>query len=70
MQLRTVNNAFSAAKLPLELVKGKDYFYFVYDDGKKYDTLSVMVPRLNDIPLAQWVAEGREFCAKMEKTDV
>lgn len=66
MQLRTVNNVFRASKLPVELVKGKDYLYFVYDDGKRYDTLSVMVPRLNDMPLERWVAEGKEFAAKME----
>jgi hypothetical protein len=66
VQLRTVNNAFSAAKLPIELVRGKGYLYFVYDDGEKYDTLSVMVPRLNDLALAQWIAEGKEFAAKME----
>lgn len=69
MQLRTVNNVFSAAKLPLELVKGKDYLYFVFDDGKRYDTLSVMVPRLNDLTLAQWVEEGKQFAARMMGVD-
>lgn len=67
MQLRTVNSVFSASKLPVELVKGKDYlkggeyFYFVFDDGVRYDTHSVMVPRLNDLTLAQWIDEGKEF---------
>lgn len=65
MQLRTVNNVFSAAGLPVELVKGKDYLYLVFDDGKRYDTRSVMVPRLNDLTLAQWVAEGKDFAAKI-----
>jgi len=65
MQLRTVNNVFSASKLPLELVKGKGYLYFVFDDGKRYDTLSVMVARLNDLSLAQWVDEGKQFAARM-----
>lgn len=65
MRLRTINNVFSAAKLPLELVRGKGYFYFVFDDGKRYDTLSVMVYRLNDLTLAQWVDEGKQYAARM-----
>lgn len=64
MQLRTVNNVFSASALPVELVKGKDYFYFVFDDGTRYDTLSVPVPRLNDLTFAQWIDEGKQFAAK------
>lgn len=64
VQLRTVNNVFSASKLPVELVKGKDYLYFIFDDGKRYNTLSIMVPRLNDLTLAQWVDEGKQFAAK------
>jgi hypothetical protein len=63
VQLRTVNNTFSAAKLPVELVKGKDYFYFVFDDGKRYDTYSIMTPRLNDLSLAEWIREGKEWAA-------
>lgn len=71
MQLRTVNNVFRAKKLPLELVKGKGYFYFVFDDGKQYDTLTVPVFGLNEVPLARWVAEGEAFAkTKMENTDV
>jgi hypothetical protein len=66
MHLRTVNNVFSASKLPIELVKGKDYLYLIFDDGTRYDTLSIMVPRLNDLTLAQWVEEGKQFAAKME----
>lgn len=65
MRLRTVNNVFSASKLPVELVKGSGYLYFVFDDGKRFDTLSVMVPRLNDLSLAQWVDEGKEFAARL-----
>jgi len=66
MHLRTVNNVFSASKLPIELVKGKDYLYLIFDDSTRYDTLSIMVPRLNDLTLAQWVEEGKQFAAKME----
>lgn len=65
-QLRTLNNVFSVSALPVELVKGKDYFYFVYDSGAKYETRSVMVPRLNDMPLKKWIEEGKEFAREME----
>jgi hypothetical protein len=70
VQLRTVNNVFSASGLPVELVRGSGYLYFVFDDGKRYDTLSVMVPKLNRLPLAQWVAEGKQFAAQLESKNV
>jgi len=48
----------------MELVKGDGYLYFVYDDGGKgYDTRSVMVPYLKDLPLARWVDEAKDFYA-------
>lgn len=53
----------------LQLVDGKGYWYFIYDDVAKgaYDTTSVMVMRLGDLTVEQWAADGREFVAKMEK---
>lgn len=66
MHLRTVNSVFSANKLPVELVRGKDYLYFVFDDGVKYNTRSVMVAKLNHLPLATWIAEGKAFAAEMK----
>lgn len=65
MHLRTVNNKFSAAKIAVELVKGKDYLYFIFDDGKRYNTRSVMTPRLNDLPLEFWIREGEDFAREM-----
>lgn len=65
MRLRTINNVFSAAKLPLELVRGEGYFYFVFDDGKRYDTLTIPVFKLHDLTFAQWVDEGKEYAARM-----
>ncbi len=63
IQLRTVNRHFSRTT-HIELVKGKEYYYFVFDDGKRFETLSVMVARLNDLTLAQWIEEGNQFAAK------
>jgi hypothetical protein len=61
MHLRTINNSFSIRKWPIELVKGSGYMYFVLDDGKLYDTRSIMVPRVNDLSLERWLEEAKEF---------
>ena len=52
--------------LKLNLVKGKDYWYFIYDDeeANKYDTSSVYVMTLNEMSLDRWVEEGKELVAK------
>ena len=49
----------------LKLYAGKSYWYFVYDDGKLYDTHSVFVMRLNEMPLERWIEEGQDFLKKM-----
>lgn len=54
----------------LALYSGKDYWYFVYDDIAKtgrYDSLTVLIPRLGDWSLERWVEEGKDFVAKTEK---
>lgn len=54
----------------LELVRGvgHGYWYFVYDDAANnvYETESVYVPRLNDMPLERWVEAGKIFVVKVE----
>jgi hypothetical protein len=55
------------ANINLNLVKGQDYWYFVYDDNVgKYNTRSVMVQNLNHMSVAEWVADGKDFCETME----
>jgi hypothetical protein len=53
----------------LDLVKGDGYWYFVYDDeeNKVFETHSVMTMRLNDMPVEEWVNEGRAFILETEK---
>lgn len=48
----------------LALVKGEGYWYFIYDDpgGGVFETHSVMVMRLNQMPLGDWIDEGERFC--------
>lgn len=50
----------------LDLVRGKGYWYFVYDDGVKYDTKSVYVVLLRQLTINEWAVEGREFVTRME----
>jgi GH43 family beta-xylosidase len=53
----------------LELVGGDGYFYFAFDDEGtgRFETHSVYVNRLNDLPFEAWVEEGRAFAARMEE---
>ena len=48
----------------MALEQGNGYLYFVYDDGAKFETHSVMVPRLNDLSIEQWRAEAEVFIAE------
>jgi hypothetical protein len=51
----------------LKLVAGKGYWYFVFDDtGKLYDTHTVFVMRLSDLPLERWIEEGKDFVQEMK----
>lgn len=57
MQCRTVTKAFQAAGFPLKLRAAKGYFIMEYNK-QRYETKSVMVYRLNQISLEQWLKEG------------
>jgi len=51
----------------LSLVAGDGYWYFVFDDvaAKLYETHSVFVMRLHDLPLERWIEEGKDFLNEM-----
>lgn len=67
LTLRKVNDAVRAETSQyVELVKGDGYFYFVYDDGKRYSTASVCVNSLNQLPLTSWLYEAKNFYATIE----
>ena len=61
MTTATVTRRLQAEGLPVELVRGEGYHYFVFDDGVSYDSLSVMIPRFRSWPVDRWVQEGRQF---------
>lgn len=45
----------------IELVKGEGYHYFVFDDGDRFETHSVMIPHLRSWSGDNWVDEGLNF---------
>lgn len=65
--VKKILEAVGCSKLKLYRAR-EGYFYFEYDDtdAKVYDTVSVFVWRLNQMSLESWVADGKEFVAKME----
>lgn len=56
-----VNKALKAQgfQAEVELVKGDGYLYFTYDNGKRFDTHSVYVPRVTDLSFDRWMEEAR-----------
>lgn len=67
MQLRTINKAIASKGIAVELVKGDGYFYFVGEAVENADTSSVMVFRLNDLTLDQWMEELDSIIAEIEQ---
>lgn len=64
---RAVNKALESEGLPVTLVSGGNYWYFIYDAGDVYETRSVLTPRLSDMSLETWISEGREFAGSVRK---
>lgn len=59
-----VNAAISKAGIAhVEFVRGEGYCYFIFDDGKRYDSHSVYVPYVSDLPLDRWLDEARQCAA-------
>lgn len=66
LKLKTINKKVS--KWNLELVRHRSgYFYFVYDDGKHFDTQSVSCYRLNMLREETWLNEAEGFHASVKK---
>ena len=61
--LPDVNRAFAEIDLPIELVRGEGYHYFVYDDGTPtgFETESVAVPYFNQMAPSRWHRDGLQF---------
>ena len=53
-----INAAIAKAGIPLEIVRGEGYQYFIYDDGKYFETVSVYVCYLNTFSVEEWVNQA------------
>lgn len=52
------NRAIAKAGIPLELVRGEGYHYFVYDDRRHYDSVSIYVPYTNTYSATEWAEQA------------
>lgn len=52
----------------VKLLKGRGYQYFKFDDGKRFETTSIYWNDIADCDIAYLVKEGREFAARMIKS--
>ena len=65
--LASANRAIAKAGIPLELVRGDGYHYFIYDIPAEnvFDTESVYVCYTNTFTAKQWVEEAASAMAKI-----
>lgn len=62
--IKSINKVFQEDNLPVELVKGEGYFYFIFDaieTHNVYETKSIYTVRLSDMTKDRWIDEGRTF---------
>jgi len=67
-QIRSINRVLKEDNLPVELIKGDGYFYFIYDlpEQKVFETESVYVSKLNHLTKDEWIRQGRVFALETE----
>ena len=53
--IKAVNAAVKKAGLPLELVRGEGYHYWVHDDDGYFETVSEMVCYTSHLTVERWV---------------
>lgn len=63
MNRRGITSTLRKEGFPVELVYDQSgYWYFVFDDGKKFETKTIGgVYRLGQLTTQQWLDAGREF---------
>lgn len=57
LTLKTVNRALAALGYDERLQKAKDYFYFAEGESSNWPETMVLVCRLNDLTLTDWLHE-------------
>ena len=62
-QIKSINRVLKEDNLPVELVKGDGYFYFIYDlpEQNVFETESVYVSKLSCFAKDEWIRQGRVF---------
>ncbi len=66
--IRQAQRAVDKAGIPLEIVRGEGYHYFIYDHfGPDYETVSVYLMHTNSFSAAQWAEEARQVYADILK---
>lgn len=63
---KAITARLRAEGLPLELVKGEGYFYFVFDDGAIWESHSIYVCFLNQLSVDRWLEAGRDFAKEVK----
>jgi len=61
---RKILDAIGCEHLDLTFNRAKDggrYYYFIFDGPDHYETHTLNVWRLSDIPFEDWVSIGKEF---------
>ena len=63
------NRAIVKAGIPLELVRGEGYHYFVYDEIARniYETVSIYVPYTNTYTAAEWAYHAERVWETISK---
>lgn len=58
--IRQAQRAIDKAGIPLEIVRGEGYHYFIYDVPARglYETVSIYVPYTNTYSAAEWANQA------------
>lgn len=65
--IKSVNRAVARAGIPLELVRGEGYHYFVFDAPGRWETVSFYVPYTNCVSVERWIDWAREAMEEITK---
>lgn len=68
LTLKAVNKALAEAGAAETLVQAKDYFYFADGEAERWPETMVVVCRLNDLTLTEWIARWKALKAQYEAT--
>lgn len=67
--IKTAQRAIDKAGIPLEIVRGEGYHYFVYDQiaANRFDTISVYIPYTSHQTPEQWAILAGNAWAQIQK---